>query len=84
VPEVVENGASGWLAPFREVEQLTQCIEKAIRDPDMTYQAGLAGRERVKKLFKWEKTAATILQGARNLGVPMPAKETTETSSFVA
>ncbi len=67
VPEVIEHNVTGWLAPLRQVEQLTDCIEKAIQDPETTYRAGLAGRERVKRMFTWEKTAQTILAGIQNL-----------------
>lgn len=69
VPEVIENNVTGWLAPLQQVDQLTDCIEKAIQDPETTYQAGLAGRERVKRMFTWEKTAQTILAGIQNLKV---------------
>ena len=54
VPEVVQNGVTAWLAPFRDVNKLSKCIEAAIKDPKTTYQAGLAGRERVKEMFTWE------------------------------
>lgn len=67
VPEVVKNGSTGWLAPFREVEQLAQCIVKAVQQPEAAYRAGLAGRERVKRKFTWESTAATIFEGIQTL-----------------
>ncbi len=67
VPEVIENNVTGWLAPVRQVDQLANCIEKAIQDPEATYRAGLAGRERVERMFTWEKTAETILTGIKNL-----------------
>ncbi|NIV70968.1 MAG: glycosyltransferase [Phycisphaerae bacterium] len=67
VPEVVENGVTGWLAPLHRVDRLAQCIEEAIWHPETTYRAGLAGRERVKQMFTWEKTAATILEGIKKL-----------------
>ena len=62
VPEVVEDGVTAWLAPFRQVNQLAQLIESAICHPEQTYQAGLAGRERIKRLFTWEKTAASMFE----------------------
>lgn len=69
VPEVIEDGVSGWLAPLRDVDRLAACIEAAVRDPRGTYLAGLAGRERVVRLFTWQKTAETILHG---LSLPPP------------
>lgn len=61
VPEIVENGKTAWLAPLRDVDALTRAIETSMRDPDATYQAGLAGRERVRARFRWEETAAQVL-----------------------
>ena len=62
VPEVVEDGVTAWLAPFRQVDRLAQCIETAVRNPKKTYQAGLAGRERVNQMFTWEKTAEKMFE----------------------
>lgn len=81
VPEVVENGVSGWLAPFRQIDRLADCIEQAVKDPKATYEAGLAGRERVKSIFRWERTAEIILNGAQNLGIEMPVQGTKETTT---
>jgi len=74
VPEVVENGVTAWLAPFREVNQLSECIEEAIKDPKATYQAGLAGRERVKEMFTWEKTGSTMFKGIQTVCLNGTAK----------
>ncbi len=62
VPEIVENGVTGWLAPYRNIVQLSLCIEKAINNPKQTYQVGLAGRERVKRMFSWEKTSRLMFE----------------------
>ena len=67
VPEVVENGVTAWLAPFRQVDRLARCIEEAVQDPERTYRVGLAGRERIAQNFTWKKTAATILEGIQTL-----------------
>jgi glycosyltransferase involved in cell wall biosynthesis len=63
VPEVVEDGVTGWLAPLHDVDALTACLRRALDDPAATHAAGLAGRERVQRLFTWEETARTILRG---------------------
>jgi len=67
VPEVVAHGVTGWLAPLRQVDRLAQYIEGAVQNPGITYQAGLAGRERVKRMFTWDKTAKTILEGIETI-----------------
>jgi glycosyltransferase involved in cell wall biosynthesis len=61
VPEVVEDGVSGWLAEARDVEGLADGIAEALGDPAEAYRRGLAGRDRVRRLFTWHNTAATIL-----------------------
>ncbi len=65
VPEVVDDGVTGWLAPFRDVGELAQRIDSALADPQGTYEAGLRARERVIRLFQWPRTAAIILEGMR-------------------
>ena len=34
VPEVIDDGVSGWLAPLHDVDRLAAFIEAATRDPD--------------------------------------------------
>ncbi len=63
VPEVVEDGVTGWLAPLHDVDGLAARIAGALRDPAGTHAAGLAARDRVRRLFTWENTAATLLAG---------------------
>jgi len=61
VPEVLEDGVTGWLAPFRDTDRLSELIERAILDPELTYETGLRGRERVRKSYDWSLTAGIIL-----------------------
>ena len=63
VPEIVEHDRTGWLAPFQDIDALSQCLETALRDAATTRAAGIAGRERAKQNFTWENTASTILSG---------------------
>lgn len=63
VPEVVEKNVTGWLVPPRQINQLAEAVVEAIQDPRKTFRMGLAGRERVTRLFSWDTTALTILQG---------------------
>jgi glycosyltransferase involved in cell wall biosynthesis len=63
LPEVVAHCETGWLAPTYDIAQLAAYLALAIENPEQTYQMGLAGRERVKALFTWDKTADVILNG---------------------
>ena len=62
VPEVVLDGATGWLARPQDVDDLGRCIKEAVTDPQRTFAMGMAGRERARG-FTWRKTARTILEG---------------------
>lgn len=63
VPEVVEHGVTGWLVPVARVDLLAETIAHALQDPHETYRAGLAGRERMARLFSWERTSEETLRG---------------------
>lgn len=63
VPEIVEKEVTGWLVPLDRVDLLAQAIIMAMQDPQKTFAMGLAGRERVARLFSWEQTAIAILKG---------------------
>ncbi len=67
VPEVVENGVTGWLAPFGQVDDLARCIKTAVDNPQETYRVGLAARQRVEEKFTWAATARRILNGIASI-----------------
>ncbi len=62
VPEIVEKGVTGWLAPKGQVDEISKAILEAIKEPQQTFQMGRAGRERVNRLFSWSRTAESMLQ----------------------
>lgn len=68
VPEIVEHGVSGWLAPFGDIDRLRGYVEAAMADPEAAHRAGLAGRDRVGDRFTWAATAERLLAGLRRLG----------------
>lgn len=67
VPEVVADGKTGWLAPFRDVNALAETLKAALSDPAEVRRRGEAARERVGRLFTWENTARTIDSGLTEL-----------------
>ena len=67
VPEVVLDGETAWLAPLRDIEALAACIQAAFDDPAEARRRGLAGRKRELATFRWDRTAATILEGVNAL-----------------
>jgi len=67
VPEVVEDGVSGWLVPLRDVDALTARLQAALDDPAECHRIGLAARERASRLFRWERTAELVLERLRTI-----------------
>lgn len=67
VPEIVEKNVAGWLAPKGQVDGISGAILEALKEPEKTFQMGLAGRERVNKLFSWSRTAESMLQRLEEL-----------------
>ncbi|MBD2355807.1 glycosyltransferase family 4 protein [Tolypothrix sp. FACHB-123] len=63
IPEILENGVTGWLVPVQRVDLLANAIVEAMENPDKAFQMGMAGRDRVTQRFSWEQTAMAILQG---------------------
>ncbi len=63
IPEVVDAGKTGWLAPAGRPDQLADAIVEAISNPQQTFEMGRAGHQRVTRLFTWEKTAQAIVNG---------------------
>jgi glycogen(starch) synthase len=68
VPEVVEDGVTGWLAPFRRPDLLADKIACAIADPAGTLRAGRRARERAERLFRWERTAEILAGSLERMG----------------
>lgn len=67
IPEVVEDGVTGWLVPIEQVQDgtgtpvnpekyvsdLAQALREAVSDPARAQQMGVAARERARVHFDW-------------------------------
>ena len=60
VPEIVENGVTGFLVPMRDSNALTDAICELVSDRDKAVQMGLRGQQRVREHFRIENTAAKM------------------------
>jgi glycogen(starch) synthase len=49
VPEVVDNGQTGWLVALGDIDALAEAIVAAVGDPRPTYRKGMSGRDRMKR-----------------------------------
>jgi colanic acid/amylovoran biosynthesis glycosyltransferase len=57
VPEMVVDGATGFLVPQHEPSALADVLERLLTNVDLAKSLGVAGRERAEKLFAIEKSA---------------------------
>lgn len=62
LPEVVgEDEEGGLLVPPRNPAALAEAIGRVLFDPALARQLGRQGRDRVLRLFSWERTAANTV-----------------------
>lgn len=57
MPEIIEEGVTGWLAADGDVCGLRDILIAALRDPVRSAAMGAAGRERALRLFTWDRVA---------------------------
>ncbi|MBC8145211.1 MAG: glycosyltransferase family 4 protein [bacterium] len=66
IPELVIEGANGFIVPVGDAEALAKRIAELVADADKRQQMGAKGRERVEQIFAEEKThgrlAAIVLE----------------------
>ena len=55
IPEVVQDGESGFLAPERNADALAQKLEYLIEGPELRFAMGRNGREFVEEHYNIEK-----------------------------
>ncbi len=60
VPEVIEDGKTGYILDYGEEEKLSDKVNYLLTDDNKRKKMGKAGRKRVLKNFTWEKVASDI------------------------
>jgi len=55
VPEVVEDGATGYLVPARDHHALSEKIVRLLKDEGLRRKMGQAGLARARRLFTVER-----------------------------
>jgi len=55
VPELVEDGVTGFLVPPRDPDALAEALQKLIADPELRRRMGRAGREKALKEFTLDR-----------------------------
>lgn len=62
IPEVVENGITGFLVPQRETEALADKLEILIQDPELRIKMGQAGRSKYEREYTIERFEKRIVE----------------------
>jgi glycosyltransferase involved in cell wall biosynthesis/tetratricopeptide (TPR) repeat protein len=62
IPEAVEDGVTGILAPEISVEALTLTLEQILRDPSRVQMMSEACVSRTRAKYSWEKVARVIIE----------------------
>ncbi|HEU5218497.1 MAG TPA: glycosyltransferase family 4 protein [Gemmatimonadales bacterium] len=70
MPEIIENGVTGWTSPDSDVPALAACLEEALVNRAESRRRGMAGRRRALERFTWDRVAARALE---DLGALLPA-----------
>lgn len=80
IPEIVDEGSSGYMVPARDARALADALEKLARDPNLRQQLGRAARARFLEKFQFdqcENGLAEILHKVLQRTEPIPSEQTT-------
>jgi glycogen synthase len=61
IPEVVQDGETGWLVEPGDPAALARALQAALADPARARRMGEAGRRRVEAHFSWDRIAALTM-----------------------
>ncbi len=78
MPEIIDDGQTGWLVTDGSVDDLARTLIIALRNPEECARRGALGRERSLAEFTWERAAARAIEDIRRI------RETAGTSSIAA
>jgi starch synthase len=66
IPEMVEEGATGYLVPSGNVDLLAESLRNLLESPRCCAELGGAGRARVQKQFLWQQVVDRVEEGLRD------------------
>jgi hypothetical protein len=66
IPELVTDGQTGMLAPPGDSAALARALEQLLRDSELRFRFGRAGRGRIDQHFRIEQTVAPLIERLEN------------------
>jgi glycosyltransferase involved in cell wall biosynthesis len=67
LPEVVEDGVTGFVVPRKNPEAAADAIEKLVLDKNLRFKLGKAGRRRVLENYDWNKNVDHMIAIYRDI-----------------
>jgi len=61
LPEVVEDGVTGFVVPPRNEQETAKAIEKLLLDAELRVKIGNNGRDRVRALYNWDDNVKQMM-----------------------
>jgi glycosyltransferase involved in cell wall biosynthesis len=68
IPELVDDGVTGWLVPRLDLDALLHGMRELLRDPRRLREMGQAARLRAERLLTWERSAQRLERAYLGLG----------------
>jgi phosphatidylinositol alpha-1,6-mannosyltransferase len=62
VPDVIEDGVTGWLVPHGDIERLSGALESLLADPARARDMGARGRDRLLPTFSFKQFQSRLKQ----------------------
>jgi glycosyltransferase involved in cell wall biosynthesis len=62
IPELIIDGQTGVLAPPGDSTALAHALEQLLREPELRFRFGHAGRERIEQQFRIQQTVAPLIE----------------------
>jgi phosphatidylinositol alpha-1,6-mannosyltransferase len=60
--DVIEDGVTGWLVPYGDVQRLSAALESLLADPAHSKEMGARGRERLERTFSFEQFQSRLVK----------------------
>lgn len=74
IPDIVEDGKTGWLVPIKDPEVTANALQHLIREPDQRHALGAAGRAKYEAQYQLSTFVATMEDVLVMAHQPAPAK----------